>query len=138
MSPQFYFYALVGIEAMASRRENRSDGSNDDSTDSAQKSDNKIKGQRGAKHKFKKIFKLSPPATPEPASDSRISVTEDDKTVHQDLTVQPKWADPVTPDNPLQTSPTPSPPSNVHVTDQYRPVTQRSPDYNTLNDMVSL
>ena len=131
---------------MASRSESRSDGSNDNSTDSvivaAQKSDSKVKGQKGAKYKFRKMLKLSPPTTPEPvrqASDSKISIAEDDKSKYQDLPEQPKWADPVlrSPEY-HQAPPTPPLPSHVHVTDQYRPVTQRGPDYNTLNDMVSL
>ena len=143
---------------MASRKESRSDGSNDDLTDlgivSVQKSEAKAKGQRGKKHKLKKILRLSPPtstsSTPEPvqrASGTNISVTEDDKT-EQDLSEQAKWADPVIrppehissiPCNPSQTkmSTSSSPPSHVHVTDQYRPVTQRGQDYNTLSDLVS-
>ena len=127
---------------------------NDDSTDtgivSAQISDGKVKGYRGPKHKFKKILKLSPPtspsSTPEPVrrtSGSNISITEDDKT-EQDLTEQAKWADPIlrspeyissTPRNSTQTkmSTSPSPPLHVHVTDEYRPVTQRGQDYNLVS-----
>ena len=145
---------------MASRTESRSDGSNDDSTDSrivsVHKSEGKVKGQRGKKHKIKKMLNLSsptsPPSTPEPVlrvSDCNFSVTEEDKSEHRDLPEQAKWADHVlrspeyfssTTRNPSQTKvPTsPSPPSHVHVTDQYKPVYQRGPDYNTLNDLVSL
>ena len=145
---------------MASRKESRSDGSNDDSADSrivsVQKSEGKVKGHRGQKHKIKKMLNLSPPtsppSTPEPAhraSDSNISVTEDDKSEYRGLPEQAKWADHVlmspeyissTPHNLSQTkvSTSISPPSHVHVTDQYKPVTQRGQDYNTLNDLVSL
>ena len=126
---------------MASRSESRSDGSNDNSADSvivaAQKSDNKIKGQRGAKYKFRKMLKLSPPTTPEPVrqgSDFKISIAEDDKSKHQHLPEQPVLRSPEY----HQAPPTPPLPSNVHVTDKYRPVTQRGSDYNILNDMVSL
>ena len=147
----------VVIKKMATRKSskdgNKSDGSNDDSTNSgitlAQKSDGKTKGQRGQKHKFKKILKLSPSTTPEPvrlASGFNISVTEDDKSEHGDILHRGKWGDSVlrssehsenSPCNPSQTNVSVSPPTCVHVTDQYRPVLQRGPDYNTLNDLVS-
>ena len=142
---------------MALRRESRNDGSNDDSTDSgiesAQKSEGKVKVKsRGPVHKLKKMMNLSPPSTPEPvqrAHGSKISVSEDDRSEPQDLPKQAKWADSVlkspeyfssTTQNPSQAkvSTSPSPPSHVHVTDQYRPITQRAPDYNTLSDLVSL
>ena len=136
---------------------NRSDSSNDDSTNLGialtQKSDGKVKGQRISKHKFKKMLNLSPPtsptSTPEPVrrlSGSNIGVTEDDKSEHQDLPHQTKWAVPVpkssehsesSPHNPPQISVTTSPPTYVHVTKDFRPVTQIVPDYNSL-DMVSL
>ena len=136
---------------------NRSDGSNDDSTNLGvaltQKSDGKVKRQRSAKHKFKKMLNLSPPtsptSSPEPVrvvSSSNIGVTEDDKSEHQDLPHQTKWAVPVpkssehsesSPHNPSQTNVTTSPPTCVHVTKDFRPVAQRVPDYNSL-DMVSL
>lgn len=132
--------------------------SNDDATDSetatAQKSEGKIKGPRGPKHKFKKILKLSPPtslsSTPEPVrrtSSSSISVTEDDKSEHQDLSQQVKWSDPVqrssesfpsTKQNSSQTKVSTSPPSHIHVFEKYRAVTQRGHDYTTTNDLVSL
>ena len=78
---------------MASRTESRSDGSNDDSTDSrivsVQKSESKVKGQRGPKHRIKKMLNLSPPtsppSTPEPVqwvSECNFSVTEEDKSEH--------------------------------------------------------
>ena len=78
---------------MASRTESRSDGSNDDSTGSkielVLKSESKVKGQRGKKHKMKKMLNLSPPSsppsTPEPVqwvSDCNFSVTEEDKSEH--------------------------------------------------------
>ena len=147
---------------MASRKESKSDGSNDDSTDSGivsvHKSESKVKGQRGKKHKIKKMLNLSPPtsppSTPEPVqrvSISNYSATEDDRSEPQGLPEQVKLADHVlrspeyflsTTRNPSQTkvptSPSPPPPSHVHVTDQYKPVSQRGPDYNTLNDLVSL
>ena len=145
---------------MASRTESRSDGSNDDSTDSrivsVHKSEGKVKGQRGKKHKIKRMLNLSPPtsppSTPEPVqwvSISNYSATEDDRSEHRGLPEQAKWADHVlwsseyfssTTRNPSQTkvSTSPSPPSHVHVTDQYKPLSQRGPDYNTLNDLVSL
>ena len=137
---------------------NRSDGSNDDSTNLGvaltQKYDGKVKGQRGAKHKFKKMFNLSPPMSPSSSPESvrrlggsNIGVTEDDKSEYQDLPHQTKWAVPVprlpehsesSPHNPPQISMTTSPPTHAHVTKDFRPVIQRSPDYNTLNDVVSL
>ena len=135
---------------------NKSDGSNDDSTNSGmaltQKSDGKVK--RGSKHKLKKMLNLSPPtspsSTPEPVrrlSGYNISVTEDDKSEHQDLPHQTKWPVPVprssehsetSPHHPSQINVTTSPPTHVTVAKDFRPVTQRSPDYNTLNDLVSL
>ena len=138
---------------MASRSK-RSDVSNDNLTDigivAAQKSDVKVKDQRGKEHKLKKILTLSPDmspsSTPEPVrwtSGSNISVTEDDKTEQQDLTEQAKWADhPIlrsseyissTPRNSTQTKVSTSPPLHVHVTDQYRPVTRRGQDYNLVS-----
>ena len=139
----------------SSKDGNRSDGSNDDSTNLGialtQKSDGKVKGQRGVKHKVKKMFNLSPPtsptSTPEPVrrlSGSNINVTEDDKSEHQDIPHQTKWAVSVprssehsesSPHNPSQISMTTSPPTHVHVTKDFRPVTQRIPDY---YDVVSL
>ena len=142
----------------SSKDGNKSDGSNDDSanlgTALAEKFDNKMKGRRGAKHKFKKMLNLSPPtspsSTPEPGerlSGSNISVTEDDKSEHRDLPHQTKQAVPVpsssdhsesSPHSPSQINVSTSPPTHVHVTKDFRPVAQRSPDYNSLNDVVSL
>ena len=136
---------------------NRSDGSNDDSTNLGlvltQKSDGKVKGPRGAKHKFKKMLNLSPPtsptSTPEPVrrvSGSNIGIIEDDKSEQRVLPHQTKWAVPVprssehsesSPHNPSQINVTTSPSTHVHVAKDFRPVTQRGPDYNSL-DMVSL
>ena len=152
----------VVIKKMATRKSskdgNRSDGSNDDSTNLGialtQKSDSKVKSRRGQKHKLKKMLNLSPPtsptSSPEPVrrlSGSNIGVTEDDKSEHRVLHHQTKWAVPVprssehsenSPHNPSQTNVTTSPPTHVHVEKDFRPVTQRSQDYNTLNDVVSL
>ena len=142
----------------SSKDGNRSNGNDDDSTNLGvaltQKSDGKVKGQRGAKKKFKKMFNFIPPtsptSTPEPVrrlSSSNIGVTEDDKSEHQDIPHQTKWAVSVprssehsesSPHNPSQISMTTLPPTHVRVTKDFRPVTQRSPDYNTLNDVVSL
>ena len=142
----------------SSKDGNRSDGNDDDSTNLGvaltQKSDGKVKRQRGAKHKFKRMLNLSPPtsptSTPEPVrrlSGSNSNVTENDKNEHQDIPHQTKWAVPVprssehsesSPHNPSQISMTTSPSTHVHVTKDFRPVIQRSPDYNTLNDVVSL
>ena len=137
----------------SSRDGNKSDGSDDDTTNSgtrlAQISYNKKKGQRGARHKFKKMLNLSPPispsSTPEPVpglSGSNISVTEEDKCEHGG-----KWKYPVlrssehsesSPCNPSQINVSTLPATHVHVTKQFRPVTQRSKDYNSLSDVVSL
>ena len=142
----------------SSKDGNRSDDSNDDSTNLGialtQKFDGKVKGLRGAKHKFKKMFNLSPPisptSTPEPVrrfSGSNIGVTEDDTSEYQDLLHQTKWAVPVSrssehsessPHKKSQTNMTISLPTHVHVTKEFRPVAQKSPNYNTLNDLVSL
>ena len=109
---------------------------------------NEKKG-KGAWHKLKKMTGFSPPTskstTPEPVVQS--SGTTGLECHNEDLTTQGKWAEPVlkspeyfitTQQNVPQAKVSTSPPSHVYVTEQYRPVGQKSEDYDNLSELVSL